>query len=431
GAYALLIGFLILFATAVNDILYSRQVIQTGYLGPLGLFLFIFSQAVLLSMRFSTAFHTVEQQGLALRDMNLTNRQEIEERLKTEAALRESELKYRFLADSVSDTIWTVDPNTYRFTYASPSARDLLGYSIEELTAMTLRDVLDAQSLDLTRKAIGGDLEAGSGSGDHPSVSATFELEPIGKDGKRIWTETTVNVIRHPDDGRTTVIGVTRDISERKHAEEKLRATLSEKELLLQEIHHRVKNNLQVVISLLSLQSRNETDDRVLQAIQVSQNRVRAMALVHEFIYRSESLAEINVADYLNGLVNHLSGAFLGSGLAPRVNIQVPKDLTIHLAFAVPCGLILNELISNSLKYAFSGRSDGEITIAAGLESDGRIRLMVQDNGVGLPEDFNWRESGTLGLSMVAGLIEGQLQGAIELDRESGTRWTMTFRGNK
>ena len=218
------------------------------------------------------------------------------------------------------------------------------------------------------------------------------------------------------------------EVEERKRAEEQTRASLQEKEVLLGEIHHRVKNNMQVIISLLNLQSAMEHNETVLEALRLSQNRISAMALVHESLYKSESMAEINLKKYLTGLVNRLSSAYSRKDLRISVILNIEEEIYVGMDQAVPCGLALNELISNSLKHAFRADGDGgRLEISAGRLNDGRVEIMIRDNGVGLPEGLDWRNSNTLGLSLVTSLVERQLKGELELKAENGTSFIITF----
>lgn len=226
------------------------------------------------------------------------------------------------------------------------------------------------------------------------------------------------------------------EIAERKRAEEQIKASLGEKEVLLKEIHHRVKNNLQVVSSMLQLQSKNIKDKETVEMFQESRNRVRSMALVHERLYQSKDLARVDFAKYIQSLANYLCRSY-------EVNANVVQLKTdLHAVFlgvdtAIPCGLILNELVSNSLKHAFppplsspspaeGKEGGGEIHIELRSEGNGKFTLMVRDNGVGLPKDLDFRNTKSLGLQLVNTLVN-QLEGTIELDRRGGTTFKITF----
>jgi len=183
-----------------------------------------------------------------------------------------------------------------------------------------------------------------------------------------------------------------------------------------------VKNNLQIIISLLNLQSRYITDETTLSAFRESQNRVRAMALVHEKLYRSTDLATIDLDNYIRFLANNLLQFYGNRGKNITLSIDI-HDIFLAIETAIPFGLMINELISNSLKYAFPNGRKGEISIAIHRQ-DHTLTILFRDNGVGIPEDLDWRNAKSMGLQLVTALVD-QLDGTIELDRTGGTRFTM------
>ena len=242
------------------------------------------------------------------------------------------------------------------------------------------------------------------------------------------------------------------EIARRKEAEEQIRASLREKEVLLKEIHHRVKNNLQVVSSLLYLQSETITDPVVLSMFQDSQHRVRSMALVHERLYQAQDLSRIDFSEYVLDLANHLLSSY--SVNADHVRLEMEADpVALDVDTAVPCGLIINELVSNSLKHAFpnppalaadsqdiaagqqgsadqvdaTGPNLGKIRIQLQLDSRGRLQLLVSDNGVGIPDGFDMHNTESLGLLLVSSLVR-QLRGTLEVSTAAGTEFRISFR---
>jgi len=214
---------------------------------------------------------------------------------------------------------------------------------------------------------------------------------------------------------------------ERKKIEEKLSATVSEKEFLIKEIHHRVKNNLQIISSLLNLQSDNITDPRIKEKYTESIGRIKSIAIVHELLYRSKNLSEIKIREYLHELVSYISDTY---DLANRIKVNLQVDVkhrVINLDKAIPCGIIINELMSNAFKYAFEGRGGGVINIGLGQdEKSNRYHLRVSDNGIGLPENVDVNNTPTLGLQLVNSLV-GQLGGNMEIDTHGGTSFHITF----
>jgi PAS domain S-box-containing protein len=222
------------------------------------------------------------------------------------------------------------------------------------------------------------------------------------------------------------VIEYVRDITERKKAEDRLQRSLQEKEVLLREIHHRVKNNMQVISSLLNLQSRHVTDPGVLEMFRESQRRIRSMALIHERLYQSSDLSRVEFSQYLRNLATHLFHSYQVD--ASRVQLKIEaEEVHLDINTAIPCGLIVNELVSNALKHAFPEGRSGELRIdlhrAAG---DGYV-LKVKDDGAGFPEGLDFRKTETLGMQIVGTLVS-QIDASIDLARDKGTEFTIHFR---
>ena len=214
------------------------------------------------------------------------------------------------------------------------------------------------------------------------------------------------------------------EIGQRLAAEKKLQTSYDEKVLLLKEIHHRVKNNLQIIASLLNLQSRYITDDATLAIIRESQNRVKAMALVHEKLYRSEDIAHISLQEYIRFLGTGLFQSYDAKNRGIQFVLEI-RDISVDINAAIPLGLILNELISNSLKYAFPEGKTGEVVISV-QKDDHTLTVIFRDNGIGIPPDLDWKNTQSLGLRLVNTLVD-QMDGTIELDRSDGTRFTLVL----
>jgi len=224
--------------------------------------------------------------------------------------------------------------------------------------------------------------------------------------------------------GKDMVLICLEDVTDRMRAEQQIKTSLREKEMLLQEIHHRVKNNLQVILSLLSLQSKYVEDERTLQMFQESQNRVRSMVFIHEKLYRSKDVSRIDFADYVSNLAANLMHSY---GLAGRVKLHVDvKDVRLGVNAAIPCGLIINELVTNSLRHAFPADRRGRVDIALRAEDDRRYVLSVSDDGVGLPADFDFNDCESLGMELVSTLTQ-QLGGTMKVDQSDGTRFEIAF----
>jgi len=252
-----------------------------------------------------------------------------------------------------------------------------------------------------------------------------IEYRILLPDGAMKWIRADSRVIRDAGGKPLRMIGINRDISKRKFEEIKSQASLREKEMLLKEIHHRVKNNLQVISSMLSMQARNVGDETVLSVLRESQNRVRAMAAVHSMLYKSNNFAEINFGVYIQDMAKQLFSSYNINPEVISLSISV-ENVLLSIETAIPCGLIINELISNALKHAFPDNKTGEIKIELS-QGNSEIRIIFEDNGVGFPENVDFKKADTLGLDLINLLVE-QLEGTIELHRNGGTRYMIMLK---
>ena len=220
------------------------------------------------------------------------------------------------------------------------------------------------------------------------------------------------------------VLAIIRDVTEQKNAENQLRESLKEKEVLLKEVHHRVKNNLQVISSILNLQSSFVRDKGTISILKEGQNRIKSMSFIHEILYQTKNFSEVNFANYLNNLTTNLYQTYAVDGENVRLKKEI-NNINVSLDQAIPCGLITNELISNALKYAFPDNRKG--TIFIGLKSrNKKTEIRIEDDGVGLPKNFDVEKSESLGLQLVYTLIE-QLDGTIKVSSKKGTKYLITF----
>jgi two-component sensor histidine kinase len=227
----------------------------------------------------------------------------------------------------------------------------------------------------------------------------------------------------HPQDSEALAQALRDAIESRRRAQDALEASLRENEALTREIHHRVKNNLQVISSLLSLQSNRIDDPRMRQLFEGSRNRIRSMALVHETLYASANLSKIDMRAYIRALTRQLIRSYAADHVVVTLRIE-PVALAIDTA--IPCGLVLNELVSNAFRHGFPGRREGEVVIELGRMDEDRCLLAVRDTGIGIPLHEDASHARGLGLCLIDALVS-QLQGHVHLDRARGTAYRIDF----
>ena len=357
----------------------------------------------------------VEDRTDELKETNLKLLVEIDGHKRAVFASQVSEEKYRMLAETASDIIFVNDQNK-KVTYMNPAGLKISGYKESEILSKSLEHLLPVEFVvDFFEKEINTSKKA---TGIH-----LYETEFINKGGKKIPIELNSSSL-YKDKTFTGTLIVARDITERKKAEEQIRSSLKEKEILLKEIHHRVKNNMQVISSLLHLQSRQVKDDKTQNIFTESQNRIKSMALVHERLYRSDNLAKIDFNNYIRNLIVTLYHSYNIDPNRIILDINV-NNVFLSIDTAIPCGLIINEIITNSFKHAFPDNANGVINIEF-FSKDERYHLIIKDNGVGLPEEVKSDGSQSLGLFLISALIR-QLTAELEIVRESGTKYTITF----
>jgi PAS domain S-box-containing protein len=323
------------------------------------------------------------------------------------------------ILDLADDAIISVD-RQFHIILFNQGAERIFDYAASEMMGQDLDVLLPSRLVDTHRNHL-RDFER---SDIHARrMGERREIRGRRRSGEEFPAEASISKVSMGGETMFTVI--LRDVTLRTQADEVLRASLREKEALLREIHHRVKNNLQVVSSLLGLQSRSIGDEHTRKMFQESQNRIHSMALLHESLYQSESLARIDFPEYINRLSAYLFHSFGvdRSRISFRSNLDM---LYLTMDAAVPCGLIINELLSNSLKYAFPGDRRGEIFIGLKDRWAGKAQLTIADNGIGLSKDFNWTAAKSLGLRLVRTLSK-QLGAQLEMDSTSGTGFHLTF----
>ncbi|MDH5466825.1 MAG: PAS domain S-box protein [Candidatus Aminicenantes bacterium] len=345
---------------------------------------------------------------------------DITERKRAEEALQAREAYLDQLFESAQEAIVMSDSDGKALRINEEFTR-VFGYTKEEAAGRRVDELivpenLQQEALSITRSVSKGEKIA-------------METVRCHKDG----TPIDVSVLASPiiiNGELAGTFGIYRDITRRKQDEEQIRASLKEKEILLQEINHRVKNNMQIISSLLNLQSRHIEDKKALELFQSSQNRVKSMALIHERLYQSKDFTRVDVADYVRSLTNQLFITYGIDQSAIKLKVDI-KDIFLDMNTAIPCGLIINELVSNSLEHAFPRGAQGEIKITMHPLNKNEIELIVSDSGVGMPEGRELKNTQSLGLYLVSMLAEDQLHGEIKLDRKKGTAFHFRLRVKK
>src|SRR5215831_18081562 len=340
-------------------------------------------------------------------------------------ALQQSEERFRLLVQGVQDyAIFMLDGEGHVTTW-NIGAERLTGYRGEEILGQHYDSFYPNEELASGQPA--RDLQMAAAA---EASCAEPDRWMVRKDATRFIANVVVTGLRDEQGGLRGYAVVIRDITERKRTEDQIQASLKEKEILLREVHHRVKNNLQVIYStlrysMLRLQSQSVTDPKVLELFEDSQARVKAMALLHETLYQLQDLSRIDMAGYISKLTGQL---FKSYGISPdtiRLRLNV-APVSFSFDTAIACGLLINELVSNSLKHAFPNGRTGEVAIQLVPDRHGTHVLTVSDNGVGLPSTFEVGKAKSLGWQLVPMLVE-QLKGTFELHRDAGTTVTLTF----
>jgi PAS domain S-box-containing protein len=355
------------------------------------------SQALLDSLS-DLAFLVVEQ---------LEFRAAVAAKTRAELARRQAEERYQLLAETARDAFLIVN-EVGVIAVANNACRSLLGYTQDELTGELLRSVVPAYV--------------------HLPHSGLFEAVALHKSGVKVPVEISFSEFHRGELMHTAIL---RDITERHKTEqalrdvaEKLSQSLAEKETLLREVHHRVKNNLQVISSLLTLQADTVTDAGAAIALKESQRRVFSMAMVHERLCNSQKLDEIDFAAYLQTVVRELFHSY-ASASGKVVSRVEATPVRLRMDQAIPCGLILNELVTNALKYAYPDGS-GEVLIGLTYDPDDNIQLTVSDRGAGLPEGFDVKSTKSLGMRIVH-VLSRQLGGQLSVRSRPGTEFRLVF----
>ncbi|MBZ2166806.1 histidine kinase dimerization/phosphoacceptor domain -containing protein [Methanobacterium spitsbergense] len=339
---------------------------------------------------------------------------EVESRKIAENEAHESEIYYRAIFENTGTAIIMIDQDM-TISRVNSEVERLTGFSKEEIEGKKKwTDFVVEEELD----RIKGYYDLRNDPNKRPR-----EYETKGQDKEGNIKDILVTVVTIPDTQKLLASLI--DITKSKNAENLIKSSLNEKNILLREIHHRVKNNMQIISSLLNLQTRYTNDEKAVNILKESQNRVRSMAMIHEKLYQSKDLSHINFIDYIQSLVSKLFYSYNIEEARIKPVLEI-ENVNLNMETAVPCGLIISELISNSLKYAFPNEMKGNIHIT--LKSvDDKYELIISDNGIGLPADFDLNKLESLGLLLVNTLIE-QIDGKITINKSHPTQFKITFK---
>lgn len=330
--------------------------------------------------------------------------------------IRKQERQYRFLAENSIDFITRFDKKMKRI-YASPASVRVYGYTPEEILNKSTFDLVHPDFFDYAKQRFREMVVE--------KTSKQFIYLAQKKNGEIFWVENMLNPVFDKNTGELEeIVGVTRDIQERKIKEMEIMEGTKQKENLLKEIHHRVKNNFAILVSLINMQKDQTKTPELIQSLTDLQLRIRTMALVHEMLYRSKDFENISFSDYIRSLTSVITGTFNRRDIQLNFDVQ---NITMDIETAIPLGLIINEILSNAYKHAFPNDQPGTIWIGLKEQANTSVLyLTVRDNGIGLPKDFNFEKCKTMGLQVVQILVK-QIEGEITIINESDTTFMISF----
>ncbi|MTK64565.1 MAG: PAS domain S-box protein [Methanobacterium sp.] len=354
-----------------------------------------------------------DENGEALKMFGAT--QDITSRKKAENALIESEAKFRKFVETTPDMIWEIDGQV-TFKYISPQSLQIMGYPPDKLIGTKIFDLIKPDSVEKVMNSFMEHLDTGQ-------YFKTLVVPALDRAGKELLLEIRSAKVVEENNQVVGFEGIARDITDITRATNQLINSINEKNVLLKEIHHRVKNNMQIISSLLNLQMEHLTDKNAINALKESQNRIITMATLHEKLYLTSNFSRINQSEYVSSLIRGLFSSYTANNRIKSVIDVDPVDL--NLETSIPCGLIINELVSNSLIHGFTDGRTGTITVSL-KSTDDNYELRITDDGVGFPANINLDNITSLGLELVKNLVN-QLDGTIELNQIGKTEFIVRF----
>ena len=352
-----------------------------------------------------------------MQSLNVMLSAEIKERETTEMQTRDREQQFRFLSENSGDFITHTDSNK-KLTYASPASLKVYGYEPEEILQLLPFDLTHPDYTDYVENSFDEMLKT--------RASQQFIYMAKKKNGSFFWVESILNPLFDPNTGIFKgMVGVTRDIQERKTKELEIMDGTKQKENLLKEIHHRVKNNFAILVSLINMQMAQTKNQELLQSLTNLQLRIRTMALVHEMLYRSKDFENISFSDYLRSLASVIAGTYNRRDIVLKFEAD---ESVMDIEASIPLGLIVNEILSNSYKHAFPDGRTGNIWITLKVDSlSGDYSLMLKDDGIGIPSDIPLEHHKSMGLQVVHILCQ-QIEGEMKLTNDHGTTFTLKYK---
>lgn len=339
--------------------------------------------------------------------------------------LKESEEKFKNVLSNSRDILYKMNLETKEYEYFSPALENMLGYKEKDFLKGGLEFTLSRVHPDDKKEMddVVDSYDEINSSNLLPTVE--FRLKDI--EGNWVWVSNVRTLVKDEEGKPEAIVGTVRDISNRKKQDQKLEKSLAEKEVLLQEIHHRVKNNLAIISSLLELQKENISEE-MQELLTSSQSRIKSIAKVHEKLYESTTLSDIHLDVYIEELANEIKKAYTSKEKDIELSLDV-SSLNVDINDAIPIGLILNELINNAFKHAFKGFDKGIIKISLQEKGDD-MELVVANNGNKLADDFNPEESDSLGMTLIKVLIQ-KINGSLEITSDEWTSFNITFKLDK
>lgn len=360
--------------------------------------------------------HYLDDSGKIIRSLGTVR--DITNEVNTETKIKEQAEYFGTLLETIPNPVFYKDEKGV-YKGCNQAYADMAGFTREEIVGKTVYEIFEkntaeAQNIkdDLVHRASG---------------TQVYESEIHGTDNRIINVIVSKAAVKDKYGNPAGIVGVIQDITEIKKTKANLFKSLEEKSVLLQEVNHRVKNNLAAISGILEIEKSRIDDEKALEFLTEAENRIQSMVIVHESLYHSGSVSEIDADEHFRNLAESVMSSY-SHYIQPSLFVDT-NYCKIDIKSAIPCSLVLNEILTNSMKYAFCGRKKGNISII--LEcSDGKMTLMVSDDGIGIPDDFDPDTSPTLGMKVIYNIVRLQLRGEVTLERTKGTKWIVTWPKN-